>query len=62
MFNISEKVVLTLICFLNKKFKSSVQTFSFLSCLNSLPEEVKYFEEMRCQDGNVTSVFPDPPV
>lgn len=62
MFNISEKVVLTLICFLNKKFNSSMQTFSFLLCLSSLPEEVKYFEEIFCQDGNVSSVFPDPPV
>lgn len=61
MFNISEKVVLTLICFLNKKVKSSMLTFSFLSCLSSLPEEVKYFEEILYQDGNVASVFPDPP-
>lgn len=62
MFNISEKVVLTLICLLNKKVNSSMQTFSFLSCRSSLPEEVKYFEEILCQDGNVACIFPDPPV
>lgn len=62
MFNISEKVVLTLISFLNKKINLSMQTFSLLLCLSSLPEEVKYFEEILCQDGKVTSVLPDPPV
>lgn len=62
MFTLSGKVFLSLICFLNKKVNSSMQTFSFLSCLNSLPEEVKYFEEILYQDGNVSSVFLDPPV